>query len=58
MQMYVWAYAFGKPAKYSSYRRMLLDFGLSLPRNWYVSSYASEEKTTDLSRAPIIQPQS
>jgi hypothetical protein len=29
----VWAYAFGKPAKYLSYQQMLRDFGLSLARN-------------------------
>lgn len=33
MLMCVWAYAFGKPAKYLSYQRMLRDFGLSLARN-------------------------
>ncbi|KAJ5317425.1 hypothetical protein N7508_001933 [Penicillium antarcticum] len=38
-------------------QRILRDFGLSLARNWHVSNYGSDEKTTDLSRTPTIQSQ-
>ena len=31
-------------ARYISYQRILRDFGLSFARNWYVSSYGSDER--------------